>query len=360
MKRRWKVLLYIGAGLLVAAATPVVYTEAACRSSLPGFAARTPYRSLLPDEAGRRPEAQTWLTYPEWYIVYSAETFGRFLAQRPPSQFSYANQVRGFWDGLCTVSRASAGSSEVGDYKIMLYTIGISFSAEMAVKAIYENTLGRLSEWLGGWPSADDRYAVHVQQSYGAFMHETPWYAFPFGQALSGLWTLREPDLIFRHWERRFGLSLEYGAKALYGGLIGWMSGATLGRDERTLRFVAQAAPGALRAVDPRLRVVSRLGAGRVVVEAPRYAQFTELMLRLSGSRVRLLEIAGNDDIFVTLRLPDRLADLPEEAPRLMELPLEDRPGWRRVGVAVRVENLLPLLRDVRRAGGEVEHVYDY
>jgi hypothetical protein len=360
VRRRWKILLYIGAGLLVAAATPVVYTEVACTSPLPGFAARAPYQSLLPDASGRRPEARTWLTYPEWYIVHSADSFGRFLARHPPSRFSYRRQVRGFWDGLCTVSRAAAGSSEAGGAKVMLYTIGISFSAEMAVKAIYENTFGRLSEWLSGWPSADDRYATYVQQSYGAFMHETPWYAFPFGQALSGLWSLREPDLTLRHWERRLGLSLEYGGKALYGGLIGWMSGATLGRDERTLRFVARADPATLRAIDPRVRVVARLGDGRVAVEAPRYARFTELMLRLADSPVRLVEIAGNDDIFVTVRLPDRDAELPQGSARLLEVPLEDRPGWRRLGVTVRVEYLLPWLRDVRRAGGEVEHVHDY
>ena len=360
MKRRWKLLLYAGACLLVGAATPIVTTELACSDPLPGFAANRPYRPLLPGPEGRRPEAQTWLTYPEWFIVYSADSFGRFLDRNPPSRFAYGRQSRGFWDGLCAVSRASAGSQQASDYKIMLYTIGVSFTAEMLIKAAYENSIGRLSEALSGWPSADDLYAARVQQRYGAFMHETPWYAFPFGEALSGLWATRERERGFRHWERRFGLSLEYGGKALYGGLIGWLSGATLGRDELTLRLVARADPAALPAIDRRLRPVARLADGLVAVEAPRYAQFTHLMVRLSATPVELVEIAGNDDIFVTLLLPESGTALPAGAVRMFDVALDDRPGWNRVGVTVRVADLLPLLRVVRRGGGEVEHVYDY
>ena len=95
-------------------------------------------------------------------------------------------------------SPAAAGRARV-DARVMLYTIGLSYSAELLVKALYENTLGRVSEWVGGWHSADDRYAQQVQQRYGAFMHQTPWYAFPFWEALDGLWRIREPTNRLRH-----------------------------------------------------------------------------------------------------------------------------------------------------------------
>jgi hypothetical protein len=95
------------------------------------------------------------------------------------------------------------------------------------------------------------------------------------------------------------------------------------------------------------------------VVEAPRYAQFSDLLQRLSATPVQLTEIAGNDDIFVTLLLPDRVR-APAATNTLFEIPLDDRPGWRRVGVTVRVPDLLPLLRATRNAGGSLEHVYDY
>ena len=44
----------------------------------------------------------------------------------------------------------------------------------------------------------------------------------------------------------------------------------------------------------------------------------------------------------------------------MAEVPLDDRPGWRRVGLDVKVARLLGLIRATRAAGGEVEHVYDY
>ena len=238
----------------------------------------------------------------------------------------------------------------------MIYTIGVSYSVELAIKAAYERTIGRLSEAWGGWHSADDRYAAAVQARYGAFMHETPWYRFPFGGALAGEWRTGEPRAQARHWERRFALSAEYGTKALYAKAIDAATGATLGRDEPTLRFVARASPARLRAIDPRLTVVRTLGAGRTVVEAPRYQAFNDLLAKLAAADVALVEIAGNDDVFATLLL--KKGALPAKGSTLMTMPLDD--GRQRAGVAVKVPELTGLLRATRAAGGTVEHVYDY
>jgi hypothetical protein len=359
VKRRWKILLGLAGGTLAAALAPILYIETACRSPLPGLDSAAPFQSALPGPQGRRGEARTWLTYPEWYIVYSADSYGRFLsAGNRPSGYGHMRDIAGFWSGLCAVNQASAASGGAGDAKVMLYTIGLSFSVEMLVKGLYENSIGRLFEWIGGRSPAD-AYNARLWRDYGAFMHETPWYRFPFGDALGGLWQTPGTGAQVRNMERRLALSAEYGVKAGYAALIGWASGAALGRDELTLRFVAHAEPQAIAAIDPRLRPVARLPGGRVAVEAPRYAQFTALLLRLSESPVAISEIAGNDDIFLTLLVPDGQPPPPGTLP-LLEAPLAERPGWRRLGLAVKVPQLLPLLRAVRAGGGEVEHVYDY
>lgn len=354
MKKRWKITLGIGGLLLAAALTPIIYIETACRPS--SAAAASKKQPLIRDPAWQRSEARTWLTYPEWYIVYSAESFGRFLNQNPPSAFPYWRHVRGFWSGYCSVNRVTPADS-AGDAKVMLYTIGLSYSAELLIKAGWENTIGRLFEWLSGWQSADDRYAAKVQQEYGAFMHEVPWYEFPFGEALSDLWGTSEPRQVARHWERRFALSAEYGVKTGYAALIGWASGATLGRDERSLRFVARGSAEAIDRIDPRLKPTAQLSDGLVVVEAPRYAQFTALLDKLARSNVEIVEISGNDDIFLTAQMP---SGRPAGAGQLIAVPLDDRPGWSRIGVSTTVDRLLPLLRSIRASGGEIEHVYDY
>ena len=357
MKRRWKIVLGAAGVMLALALVPIITIETTCRSPIEGLETGG-YKPLMKDAAWRRGEARTWLTYPEWHIVYSAESFGRFLERHPPSGYHYLRDVRGFWSAYCAMNQAAAGQVTVGD-RVMLYTIGLSYSAELLIKAAYENTLGRLSEWLGGWHSADDRDAMQVQQRYGAFLHEIPWYEFPFGRAFSGLWATRESHEKFRHWERRLALSSEYGVKAGYAKLIGWASGASLGRDERTLRFVARTDAKTLAAVDPRLKPVGTLGKGEIIVEAPRYAQFTDLLVKLSATPVELREISGNDDIFVTLLLPPR-APTPGPSAHLLTIPLDDPPGWRRLALSVKVPDLLRILGDTRREGGRVEHVYDY
>ena len=81
MKRRWKVLLGVGGAFVALAAVPILYIEFGCR----GTAAEGPaYRPLIREAEWRREEARTWLTYPEWHIVYSADSFGRFLQKNPP------------------------------------------------------------------------------------------------------------------------------------------------------------------------------------------------------------------------------------------------------------------------------------
>jgi hypothetical protein len=357
VKRRWKVVLGAGAVVLALAAAPIVTIETTCRSPIEGLETQG-YAPKLKDAAWRRDETRTWLTYPEWHIVYSAEDFGRFLQNNPPSHYHYLSDIRGFWSSYCAMNQAAAGRSGA-DARVMLYTIGLSYSAELLIKAFYENTLGRISEWIGGWHSADDRYAARVQQIYGGFMHETPWYEFPFGRAFSVLWRVEEPKEKFRHWERRLALSGEYGVKSGYAKLIGWASGASLGRDERTLRFAVKADPAALTKVDPRLKPVGTLPGGEVVVEAPRYAQFTDLLLKLSRAPVQLVEIGGNDDIFLTILLPPR-KDIPGPATHLITTTLDDPPGWRRLGLSTKVADLLDVIRETQRSGGRVEHVYDY
>lgn len=237
-----------------------------------------------------------------------------------------------------------------------IYTIGISFTLELALKAAYERTVGRLFEWFDGWTSADDTLAAGIQARYGTFLHETPWYRFPFIEALSQTWNTSEPRLHARHWERRFPLSSEYGAKAVYAKVIDAATGATVGRDEMTLRLVARATPSELRRIDARLEPVRMITPDMTVVQVPRYQQFSDLMEKLSVTDLELVEIAGNRTIMLTTLLPENAA--PSAAPPLA-MPI-DRSGWRRVGMAVPVAELLALMRATRATGGVVEHVYDY
>jgi hypothetical protein len=358
LKKRWKIATGFGGLLLAVIIVPIAYVETACRGPSATVRPDEPYKRLLTAGPGLRKEARTWLTYPEWHIVYSADSYGRFLARKPPSAFPYFRHIGGFWSSYCALNKVTSASGGTGEAKVMIYTIGISFTIELGLKGLYEKTIGRLFEWTAGSASAGDRYSAQVQQRYGAFMHETPWYEFPFGQALRGLWGAGETRQYVRNGERRAALSVEYGVKAGYAGIIGWASNSTLGPDQRTLRMLLPAGADPA-SVDPRIRVVGRTGEGLLAVEVPRYAQLTDILGKLAAAQVDPVEIAGNDDIFVTVLAPAAAA-APPDAAVLLTMPLDDRAGWRRLGLSTKVIRLGALLRAVRAGGGEIEHVYDY
>jgi hypothetical protein len=358
VKKRWKVASGLGGLLLATVLLPIAYVETACRGPSAEVHPDAPYRRLLTAGPGIRKEARTWLTYPEWHIVYSAESYGRFLESRRPSAFPYFRHIGRFWSSYCALNRVTSRSAGTGEAKVMIYTIGISYTIELGLKGLYEKTIGRIFEWTAGSRSVGDLYSAGVQRRYGAFMHETPWYEFPFGDALRGLWRTHETSLFVRNGERRAALSLEYGAKAGYAGIIGWASNSTLGPDQRTLRLLLPAGAEG-RAADPRIRPLGRTGQGLTIVEAPRYAQLTDILRKLAAAGIDPVEIAGNDDIFVTVLAPSA-APPPRGAAVLLSIPLDERPGWRRLGLSTKVARLGALLRAVEAGGGEVEHVYDY
>lgn len=342
MKKRWWLLGALAAAIVA----PIGYIEASCG---PEGVAQTPYTPILADRADQRPEARTLLTYPEWHIVYSADSLGRYLISAPPSGYPYLGDVVGFWSSLCAVNRV-ADPSDTGDAKLMLYTIGISFSAEMLVKAVYENTLGRLSEAIGGWQSAPDAYARAIQQRYGDFMHQTPWYQFPFGRVFGGLWDVGGSG--FRHWERRLALSAEYGVKSGYAALIGWATGATIGPDETRMRVVVAAPPEQVVPIDRDIR-----HRGGEVYDMPRYASFTRIADGLARQGIAIREIAGNDDVFVTIAAPRGTEPLGKP---LFAIPLADEPELERQGVLVKVADLSAALAGLTAKSAALEHVYDY
>ena len=358
MKKRWKIAGGLGGLLLAVILVPIAYVETACRGPSETVRPDEPYQRRLTAGPGLRKEARTWLTYPEWHIVYSAESYGRFLASRPPSAFPYFRHIAGFWSSYCALNKVTSASAGTGEAKVMIYTIGISYTIELGLKGLYEKTIGRLFEWTAGSQSAGDLYSARVQQRYGAFMHETPWYEFPFGDALRGLWRTRETSRYVRNGERRAALSVEYGVKAGYAAIIGWASQSTLGPDQRTLRMILPAGADAA-AVDPRIRILGRIGEGLPVAEVPRYAQLTDILGKLAAAGIDPVEIAGNDDIFVTALAP-AAAPPPPGAAVLLSMPLDERPGWRRLGLSTKVARLGSLLRAIRAGGGEIEHVYDY
>lgn len=355
--RRWlKWTLLAAAFGTLAATVPVVWVEMACVGPQEF---RSDYTPIL-EPAHRREEINTYLTYPEWSIVHAYEDYAGVVRARGESAFAYFSSIGGYWRNFCGMARyASARGSVPGDVRVMLHVIGLSFAAEMGAKGLYEVTVGGLTEWVRGQArTPEDRFALAVSEDYARFLNQTPWYAYPFGATLRRFWSetpWSEGNLV-RKVERRFILSLEYGFKALYAKAIGALAG--LAPASLRIRSVVRGLDETDLAADRRIQIVGTGPNGATIIETPRYREFTEVLAGLANRGREVVEIAGNDDIFVTVLVSS--AGAAAIGARLVEVPVQANLGWRRIGVAVKVDALASFLRDLRKTNARIEHVYDY
>jgi hypothetical protein len=175
------------------------------------------------------------------------------------------------------------------------------------------------------------------------------------GSGATHLWSGGNP---IRKIERRFGLSLEYGTKAGYALLIGYIAGYSPA--ELRIESVIAGLDDTDIAADPRISKLRDLGDGATLIETPRYREFTEVVRGL-GARGRIvIEIAGNRRILTTVLARTSARIETAGAAEIFSLPIQSRPGWQRVGLDTEVRALAQQIGSVERQGAVFEHAYDY
>lgn len=366
--RKWllRIFVAVAALLVLTVGLPLLYIEGSCAPASSGAArAAVPAREW-PEitEAGYRRNADnTFFTFPEWYIVYSFEDFGRFLDRGSESGFGYVSHILGFWRSFCTINRAVPETAEGNfDVKSMIYVIGVSYSAEYAIKGFYEATIGRVSEWIrGAQRTPQDVFARNVLQDYAAFLYTVPWYEYPFRDKLNGLFALSGPTPSgFRTWERNLALGAEYGVKIGYAALIQQALDASGDEEARDIMFVTAPLSPEQLAREPRLKPIRMLTPNWQLVQAPRYKAFTDIVQALIDQGHPVAEIAGNREIFITVIAPKAQPLAVPDAAEMFALDLDARPGFQRVGMRAKIGRLVEINRALKDQQASIEHFYDY
>lgn len=328
--------------LVIVCAAPIIYVETQCISKVEP---QPTVASLLPP-AQKRSMVDSYLTYPEWAIVHAYEDFAGVARQKGESEFQYSQSVFGFWNNFCALAKTATREGELSfDTRTMLYTIGISFTVEFAVKAIWEKTIGMTTEWIRGIElTREDTFAHNVNDDYVKFMLNAPWYQYPFGTTMKRFWNEVpfEGNHKIRKIERRVALTLEWGVKWGYARVIGAAAGL---------------APAALQIQSvvsgfephPQIKLIAELPQGKQI-ETPRYRDFTLILVALAKNKYEIIEIAGNNRIFVNYIAATTKSDA------LIAVPLQARPGFRRYGKVVQLNDLAEFIRNTP----EFEHAYDY
>jgi len=311
----------------------------------------------------KRDEAQTYLTLPEWVLVYNPAEYAQYLSQHEPSGYPYFHSIGQFWGTYRQVYRATRKKYPFNwGYHFMVTVIGTSYTVEYGVKGIYEKSVGRATEWLaGGKPTAEDQFAAAMAQRYVDFIRVRPWYEYSFLRELKGLW--RQPwwgPHPIRKWERRLFLSGEYLVKAPYAELITVGTKVAYGTADSEIMVVADGVPVSPIALDDRVRVLGRLTDGGTLLGLPRYEAFRDATMHLALGGVHFREVAGNGEILMTSVVPASWTySLPAGNVVLSE-PILTNPDTKRIGVILPVNSLDAVLRDFTELGMTVEHLYDY
>ncbi|HLW54244.1 MAG TPA: hypothetical protein VKW06_15515 [Candidatus Angelobacter sp.] len=311
-----------------------------------------------------RPEDEAYLSYPEWYIVWSYVEKADYQEKHLPSGFPYFAAARQYWTSDCCISRAVRGkySFNAGE-QVMLVVLGFSFSGEYILKGSYERTVGKLSEWSSGHrPVEEDEYAAKMARDYADFVHVRPFYEYGFARHVSGLWhsTHLWGAHPIRKWERKAFLTADYTIEAFYAWLLEKITRLTYGDDiKETYAWIDNADSTLLKKI-PRIRTVKQVGPRSFIVDIPRYQEFTPLAVELAGHDVRFVEIAGDAQILLSVLAPDSWKPDRTGAQQLFSTPVLIAPGRRRVVVNCEINSLHSILSAYRKDGVQIEHLYDY
>jgi hypothetical protein len=312
----------------------------------------------------RRPLADTYFTYPEWFIVWSYDERASYLEKsRLPSEFPYFRSIYQYWHGYCFVCGLTQSRKQfnLGDH-LMLAVLGSSLALEYGIRGAYEKTIGTLSEWTSGHELVEeDAYAARVAREYADFVYVRPFYEFRFAHALKRLWKetrLWGPHPI-RKWERKAILSVDYSLESIYAGILQKASHLTYGVESTETYAWIDNASESLFARYPHIRKVKDVGRGSYIVSIPRYQEFTALAVKLARDNVHFVQIAGNSEVLVSAIVQNWRYDTPEERVLFTEEFLT-RPDVKRIALECRVRDLHLVLNDLASRGYPVEHIYDY
>ena len=236
-----------------------------------------------------------------------------------------------------------------------------SYTLEYAVKGLWEHSVGRLLEWWDGNPpnhTAEEQFIGQLAVDYGAFIHHTPWYAFPWWQKKADLAKVPGSGTL-RSFERRTVTWAELIAKGLWGDAMGAASAGVYGAQATEMLAWVRRDGSDPSSVDG-VSVVEELGTDDLLVSIPRYEPFTTAVPALAREGVEFVEIAGNRRLLITVK-----AESTWDAGRLYgqvvhQWPILTEPGKKLVALEVAVPALHVVLPQIEASGGSLHHLYDY
>lgn len=310
-----------------------------------------------------RPADQTFLTYPEWFLVFSPAEQAIYFDNHTSTTFPYITHIRQMWGGYGVVYDQIKNNFPFNtSYHVMIMVIAGSTTVEYGIKSVYETIIGRVTDTGPGKEmTAEDKFNAVYERSYVDFIEALPWYEYNFNHQLKMLWSdtpFFGPHML-RKLERRYYLTTELLVKSAYGWLIGLGTRSAYETASLKTAVIIDKLPEEIIPGDS-VEVVKTLPNGNMLTNLPRYAAFNIAADKLANNGADFKEIAGNTGaIMLTI-----LAEKPVTANPIYKViftqPSVIKEGVNRIAIVTTVGKLSDVLRTLKRKDIWVEHIYDY
>jgi len=319
-----------------------------------------------------RDEAQTFLTVPEWYLVFNPKEYADYLeAGNNPSDFPFYGSIDEYWTlydrSIKLVSGAYARNEE---YNTMLNVIGVSITLEYTAKMLYENTIGRIFSWFSnGTPSDEEKTIIAAQRAYSDFIYDKAWYEFSFMPWVKNVWNVSNTaeSNWFRKMERTVFFTVEFTFKAGYANLIKWAAKSSYEEPVTEIYLLASTADTLQTSSD--LKIMHEQGEKKII-GITRWGVFTKSILEISKKNIEIIEIGGNDEIVVSVLVDKNESPSQETSEAGSKIFTADRLLYRSAVVSdtnterhvylLPVRRLLSFVREAKEKQVAVEHIFDY
>ncbi len=285
---------------------------------------------------------QTFLTYPEWFLVFSPEEQANYFTHHTATSFPFMSHTAQIWESYKIVNDQVKDNFPTNTgYHFMIWVIGTSASVEYSAKAWYETIIGRITDT--GEPVTDeDKFNADFTQNYVDFIKDHPWYEFDFKSRLKSLWTSTSffGEKFLRKTERRYMLTSELLVKYVYGKAIGL---------------------GTKQVYEEALLTTAVILDNNSLIYLPRYDKFARAVANIAKEGHTLKEIAGNSSaiLLTVLVSADRKIKF-ENTQTVFTQPTASDMRMKRVALVVPVPNLCRLLLQLDKEKIGVEHLFDY
>lgn len=289
-----------------------------------------------------RPADQTFLSFPEWYLVFSPEEQANYFKQHTATTFPFMSHTAQIWESYKIVNNQIKDNFPTNTgYHFMILVIGSSASVEYSIRAWYETIIGRITDTYIV-KTEEDKFNAKFTQDYVNFIKDRPWYEFDFKSCLKYLWASTSffGNNFLRKLERKYILTSELAVKYVYGKLIGL---------------------GTKTVYDEALPTTAVVLENDSLQSLPRYDKFANAITALAKNGHSFKEIAGNNSaILLTVLVTNSNNTNFENTQTVFTQPISSDPTTKRIALAVPVTSLNKLLLQLSNNKIKIEHIFDF